>query len=73
MKIELYTLPSCGICYMIKTKLNEKGISFEEKDFSEIAVSMGFDQAPVLHIIENEDEQQYIITPSKMVEWIYKQ
>ena len=31
--VELYTLPTCGICHTIKTKLEQKGIQFEEKDF----------------------------------------
>ena len=70
--ITLYTLPSCGICHMIKTKLEEKHIKFEERDFNEAAEDMGIDRAPLLRIIE-KDEIQYIMSPSKMVEWINQQ
>lgn len=51
--INLYTLPTCGICKMIKTKLQEKNISFEEKDFSIIADKINSDRAPALEIIKN--------------------
>lgn len=67
--VTLYTLPTCGICHMIKSKLESRGIEFEEKDFMEIAESMGLDRAPLLQII-TKDETQYIMSPSKMVEWI---
>lgn len=71
--VELYTLPTCGICHMIKTKLQEKGIQFEEKDFKIVADSMKLDRAPLLHIVHNDHEEDYIMSPSKMVEWINKQ
>lgn len=67
--VTLYTLPTCGICHMIKSKLKSRGIEFEEKDFMEIAEPMGLDRAPLLQVITN-DETQYIMSPSKMVEWI---
>lgn len=71
--VELYTLPTCGICEMIKTKMKEKGIQFEEKDFQIVAESMGLDHAPVLHIMPNDNEEEYIMSPTKMVAWINKQ
>lgn len=46
--IILYTLPNCGICHMVKTKLQEKNILFEEKDFSLIAETINSDHAPAL-------------------------
>lgn len=70
--VTLYTLPSCGICNMIKTKLQNKGIQFEERDFKEAAESMGLDHAPLLRII-SDSETQYIMSPSKMVDWIKMQ
>ena len=68
--VELYTLPTCGICNMIKTKLKEKSIPFEEKDFQIVADSMKLERAPVLHIVPNENEEEYIMSPTKIVAWI---
>ena len=68
--VKLYTLPTCGICHMIKTKMNEKGIKFEEHDMNEIA-DMGIDRTPVLYI-KRENEEEYIMSPTKMIEWISK-
>lgn len=67
--IELYTLPTCGICHMIKTKLSGKDISFIEKNFEEIANKLHIDRAPILKI----DENTILTTPSEMVKWINKQ
>lgn len=71
--VTLYTLPTCGICHMIKEKMLAKKINFEERDFTEIAETMGLDRAPVLHIVRNDHEEDYIMSPTKMVEWINKQ
>lgn len=65
MKIILYTLPTCGICHMIKTKLNDKNIKYEEHDLIEIADSLNIDHAPVLQINNN-----IITSPSEMVKFI---
>lgn len=73
MKVDLYTLPSCGICHMIKTKLEERKIPFEERQFTEINESMNLDRAPVIHIVNDDDSEEYIMSPSKMVDWISKQ
>ena len=72
MSVELYTLPDCGICHMIKTKLEEKHIDFEEKDFNQIAESMGLDRAPLL-LVNSGAGQLLFMSPAKMVDWINKQ
>ena len=69
MQFILYTLPTCGICHMIKTKLEEKNISYEEKDFEEIASYLHTDQAPVLKITHN-DNVKFITSPSEMAQLI---
>lgn len=69
MIFTLYTLPSCGICHMIKTKLNSKNIQFEEKDFSEIAAFLQTDHAPILKIA-NGDKVKFITSPSEMAQLI---
>lgn len=67
--ITLYTLPSCGICHMVKTKLKERNIPFEEKDFSLIADTIKSDRAPVLQI-EKNGETQILNSITGMVAWI---
>lgn len=64
--VTLYTLPTCGICHMIKTKLQERNIPFEEKDFSLIAETIQSDRAPVLQI----GETQILTSVTGMVAWI---
>lgn len=64
--IILYTLPTCGICHMIKTKLQERNIPFEEKDFSLIAETIQSDRAPALQI----GETQILNSVTGMVSWI---
>lgn len=70
--VELYTLPGCGICHIIKTKLEQKGIQFEEKGLDEISEILHVDHAPILHVIHNDGEE-YVMSPSKINEWISKQ
>ena len=69
----LYSLPSCGICHMIKTKLEQKQIPFEEKSFSEIAEKLKIDHAPVLMVELSDIEKVYIYSPVEMVAWINQQ
>ena len=69
MNIILYTLPMCGICKMVKTKLQQKNIPFIEKDFSDIAAAINSDHAPALEINENGEATIYN-NPSSIVRWI---
>lgn len=66
--ITLYSLPSCGICHMVKTKLQQKQIQFEEKNFAEIAEIIHSDHAPAL-----EAEGIFYNSPTEIVAWINKQ
>lgn len=61
----LYTLPHCPICHMIKQKLDNKKISYEEKDLSVIADKLAIDRAPVLEV-----EGIYLTSPTEMAHWI---
>ena len=67
--VELYTLPTCGICNMIKTKLNQKNIPYEEKDFSIFAEKYNTDRAPAMIV----DGLEPMTSPSSMVNWINAQ
>ena len=81
MKVILYTLPSCPICKMIKTKLNGKNIPFIEEEFDKIAELLHTDRAPVLEIDEDLDLTKKVIeanvtwlrSPTEMVAWINSQ
>ena len=69
MEFILYTLPTCGICHMIKTKLEEKNIQYEERNFEDIAAYLQTDHAPALKIVHN-NEAQFITSPTEMVQII---
>ena len=70
--VTLYTLPTCGICHMIKTKLQEKNIPFKEKNFEEIMNIIHSDRAPALEINNNGEILLYN-TLSAIVNWINEQ
>lgn len=67
--ITLYTLPTCSICKMIKTKLNQKNIKYIEDDFSNIAELIKSDRAPAL-FLEQEGQKIILKSPTDIVEWI---
>lgn len=69
MDFTLYTLPNCGICHMIKTKLEQKQIAYEEQDFTEIADYLQTDHAPVLKIA-HEGQVDFITSPGEMAKLI---
>ena len=51
MEIILYTLPTfCPRCNMIKTRLEEKHLTYEEIQSPEELEKMGFDIAPAVKI-----------------------
>ncbi len=61
--IYVYTLPTCPICEMVKHKLKEKNIQYEEKSFEEGNFST--DRAPVLFTGET-----YLMSPTEINKWI---
>lgn len=65
----LYTMPGCGICHMIKTRLEEKNIQFKEDDVFKVAEQLDIDRAPVLQI----NSEHFITSPSEMIAWISTQ
>ena len=64
----LYTLPNCGICNMIKTKLTEKNLSYTEQSFEKIGSKLNTDRAPVLQV-----NDIYYTSVTDMVKWIKEQ
>ena len=71
--ITLYTLPNCPICNMIKTKMQQKNIPYEEKDFSIVAEKLNTDRAPVLDVENNPGEHFYITSLPEMVALVNQQ
>lgn len=65
MQVILYTLPTCPVCNMIKTKLNAKNIPFVEEEFDKITDTLNTDRAPVLEV-----DGAFLQSPSEMVSWI---
>lgn len=69
---EIFTLPTCPICEMVKTKLNAKEIPYIERSFSELPDFLDTDRAPVLAIDDADHPGYpiYLLTPTEINEWI---
>lgn len=63
--IELFTLPTCPICEMIKKKLNAKKVPYVERAFEELPEQIKTDRAPVLFT-----EAEYLLSPMEINKWI---
>ncbi len=63
--IELFTLPTCPICEMVKKKLNAKDIPYVERSFEELPEQINTDRAPVLYT-----EAVYLLSPIEINKWI---
>lgn len=81
MHIVLYTLSTCPICEMIKKKMKQKDIYYEELDFSLLSESLNIDRAPVMAIVNDINfnkikdniipiDAKFILSPTEMVEII---
>lgn len=64
-QIELYTLPTCPICEMIKKKLQDHGYDYIEKSFEELPKELNTDRAPVLF-----NGEEYLLSPLEIKKWI---
>ena len=73
MTVQLYTLPTCGICHIMKVKMQQKNINFIEKNFEEIMNIIHTDRAPALEIINDNGETVIYNSPSQIVDWINQQ
>lgn len=67
--VYIYTLETCPVCNMVKTKLKAKNIQFEEKDLSYISGLLNIERAPVLDI----GNGHYLMSPTEIVAWINQQ
>ena len=66
--IKLYTLPACGICKIMKQKLQNKNIEYQELNLEDYITRLNTDLAPVLQV---NDKIYY--KPSEINEWINQQ
>ena len=64
-QIELYTLPTCPICNMIKLKLQQYGYDYIEKSFEDLPKELNTDRAPVLF-----NGEEYLLSPLDIKKWI---
>ncbi len=67
--INLYTLPSCPVCQMVKTKLAQKNIPYNEFNLEDYTNDLHTDRAPVLKV----DTNLILKTPSEINTWINSQ
>ena len=69
---EIYTLPSCPICEMVKKKLAAKGVPFVERKFEDLPEELETDRAPVLAIDDAKHlgYSIYLLSPMEINEWI---
>lgn len=69
MKVKIYTMPMCGICKMVKKKMMDKNIEFEEYNLEDYTKELNIETAPVLQI----DEETYLTSPLSINAWINEQ
>lgn len=67
--ILLYTSPTCPTCKMIKMKLNNKQIQFEETHDIQPLMEKGIQRLPVMKL----DNGTYLTSPTEMNNWIKEQ
>lgn len=67
--IQLYTSPTCGICKMIKMKLNKKNIKFNETHDIQPLIEKNIQRLPVMQL----EDGTIFTSPTEMNEWIKAQ
>lgn len=66
--VKLYTLPTCGICKIMKMKLDKKNIEYQELNLEDYMTRLNTDRAPVLQV---NDKLYY--RPKEINDWINQQ
>ena len=69
MKVKIYTTPTCGICKMVKKKMMDKNIEFEEYNLEDYVEELDIETAPVLQI----DDDTFLTSPLQINAWINEQ
>ena len=76
--ITLYTLPFSPICNLIRQKMKEKKVEFQELNFSEVLNKINATTAPVVEIPVGktycgdfcEYTTVYLETPEEILKWL---
>ena len=61
--VYIYTLPTCPICEMVKKKMTDKNITYQEVPFEQCELDT--DRAPVVFTGE-----KYLMSPVEINNWI---
>lgn len=64
--LKIYTTPTCGICKIIKKKLMDKNIPFEQLDLIDYAEQLNIYTSPVLELENNI----LLTSPTEINDWI---
>ena len=69
---EIYTLPTCPICEIMKKKMTVKEIPFVERSFEDLPKEIETDRTPVLAIDDSMHPGYpiFLLTPSEINKWI---
>ena len=68
MDVKIYTLPTCGICQVMKKKMAGKNIKYTELNFEDYQNILNTNRAPVLQIEDN-----FLYSPTEINNWINAQ
>ena len=63
--VEIFTSESCPRCKMLKERMKDKGIDFEENQDEEEMVKLGFTSIPMIRTEDGE-----ILDFGKAISWI---
>lgn len=64
--IKIYTTSTCGICKMVKKKMTDKNIPFQQFDLIDYAEQFNIYTAPVLEL----ENGNLLTSPIEINEWI---
>lgn len=65
--VTIYTLPTCGTCRMIKMKMQQKNIPYQESnDINSLQEKINVERVPVLKI----NDETFLTTPTEINQWI---
>ena len=67
--VVLYTLPTCGICKVIKGKLEKANVDFKEIVGEDFFIQNGYENAPILQT----DDREMLTSPMAINKWIKNQ
>lgn len=67
--ITLYTSDTCGICRMVKMKLEKKGIQYKNEKNIDDLVAMGIQRLPVMKL----EDGTMMVSVTEINDWINAQ